>query len=69
MVALILIGILLPVGLTDLVAYDGSYNSTVSGSPVTGTNSTMATLVATIIPVMIVIGIVLAFVKYQGRDS
>jgi hypothetical protein len=68
-IALILIGILLPIGLSDLVTYDGSYNSSLSGTEVTGTNSTIATLVATILPVMIVIGLILAFVATMSRKG
>lgn len=57
-VALLLTGILLPIGLNDLVGYNGSY--TVNGT-IAGTNSTMATLVGTVLPVMGVIGLVLMF--------
>ncbi|MGQ4876223.1 MAG: hypothetical protein ACP6IY_19315 [Promethearchaeia archaeon] len=59
-IALLLIGILLPIGLNDLVGYNGSY--TVNGT-IAGTNSTMATLVGTVIPVMAVISLVLMFVS------
>jgi fumarate reductase subunit D len=48
-VALLLIGILLPIGLTDLLAY-------------TSTDSTIQTLVSSVIPIMAIIGLVLAFV-------
>ena len=61
-VAMILIGVLLPLGLTDLTGYTGFYNVTSGTTSVTGTNTTMGTLVGTILPVMIVIGIVLSMV-------
>lgn len=65
-VSMILLGVLLPIGLYDLTAYTGAYNSSqvVNGTTTynAGVNSTVGTLVATILPVMIVIGIVLAMV-------
>ena len=65
-IALLLMGILLPIGLTDLVAYNGSYYNS-SGS-LLGTSSTMATLVGTVLPIMAVIGIVLGFVSKRNSD-
>lgn len=71
-IALILTGVLLPIGLTDLTSYDGSYNSSyVDGTDTlyeTGTSSTMATLVGTVLPVMIVISIVLSIVGLIGKQ-
>ena len=61
-VALILMGVLLPIALQDLTAYDGAYNVTINGTSNAGTNSTVATLVNTIIPIMAVIGIILFMV-------
>lgn len=52
-IALLLLGILLPIGLTDLLAF-------------TSTDSTVQTLVSQVIPIMAVIGIVLAIV---GRKN
>jgi len=48
-ISLLLIGILLPIGLNDILGF-------------TSTNSTIQTLVATVIPIMAVIGIVLAII-------
>lgn len=59
-IALLLMGILLPIGLTDLVGYNGSYTN--SSGVIIGTSSTMATLVGTVIPIMAVIGLVLMFI-------
>jgi hypothetical protein len=70
-VAMILVGVLLPIALADLVDYTGSYNVTVNataGEYTTGTNSTVGTLVSTIIPVMIVIVLILGFLSYSNRD-
>lgn len=53
-ISLLLIGILLPIGLNDVLGF-------------TSTNSTIQTLVATVIPIMAVIGLVLALVP-SGRD-
>lgn len=49
MVALLIIGVLLPVGLTDILEF-------------TSTNATIKTLVTTILPIMAVVGLVIAFV-------
>lgn len=72
-VALIITGVLLPIGLTDLVAYDGTYNSSYTvgtdTSYNTGTSSTMATLVGTVLPVMIVIAIVLSIVGLISKNK
>jgi len=71
-VALILTGVLLPIGLTDLTAYDGTYNASyVDGTETlyeSGTNTTMATLVGTVLPVMIVISIVLSIVGLINKN-
>lgn len=71
-ISLILMGVLLPIGLADLVNYTGAYNAThISGTTTSyavGTNATIATLVATVLPIMIVIGIVLALVKNRGSE-
>lgn len=48
-VSLLLMGILLPIGLNDILAF-------------TSTNSTIQTLVATVVPIMAVLGLVLALV-------
>lgn len=48
-IALLLAGILLPIGLEDLVGF-------------TSTNATIQTLVSEVLPIMAVIGIVLMFV-------
>ena len=53
-IALILMGVLLPIGLNDVLGF-------------TSDNSTIQTLVSTIIPIMAVIGIVLALVP-KGED-
>jgi uncharacterized protein YqhQ len=55
-VALLLMGILLPIGLNDILGF-------------TSTNSTIQTLVATVLPIMAVIGFVLAFVPRTGGDD
>lgn len=49
MVALLIIGVLLPVGLSDILEFSS-------------TNSTIETLVTTILPIMAVVGLVIAFV-------
>jgi fumarate reductase subunit D len=69
-VALIMVGVLLPIGIADLVDYDGSYNASYTNDTGgteynTGTNTTIATLVNTIIPVMIVIVLIMGFLAYQ----
>ena len=54
-IALLLAGILLPIGLTELVGF-------------TSTDATIQTLVASVLPIMAVIGIVLLFVnKYKNK--
>lgn len=68
-IVLILIGILLPIGLSGLTAYNGTYTNASNSSQVLGTNSTMATLVSTIIPVIIVISLVLALLSHRGEDN
>ena len=66
-IAMILIGTLLPLGLSDLVDYNGSYyNGTYGSGEVLGTNSTIATLVGTVVPVMAVIGLVMLFVPSRN---
>lgn len=71
-IALIMIGILLPIGLEELVGYDGSYNVSTNGTayPVynTGTNATVGTLVASILPILAVIGIIISFIP-KGRSE
>ena len=52
-VALLMMGILLPIGLNDVLAF-------------TSTNSTIQTLVATVVPVMAVISLVLVLVPRRG---
>jgi sorbitol-specific phosphotransferase system component IIBC len=54
MVALLVIGVLLPVGLTDILEFSS-------------TNATIETLVTTILPIMAVVGLVIAFVP-KGED-
>jgi len=72
-IALLLTGILLPIGLTDLTAYDGTYNASyVDGTETlyeSGTNATMATLVGTVLPIMIVIAIVLSLVAVMNEKQ
>ena len=48
-VGLLLIGILMPLGLNEILAF-------------TSTDSTIQTLVSTVLPIMAVIGLVLAFI-------
>lgn len=56
MVALLIIGVLLPVGLTDILEFSS-------------TNATIETLVTTILPIMAVVGLVIAFVpKSESGD-
>lgn len=56
MVALLIIGVLLPVGLTDILEFSS-------------TNATIETLVTTILPIMAVVGLVIAFVpKSEGGN-
>jgi fumarate reductase subunit D len=65
-VALLLIGILLPIGLQDIVDYNGTYTV----GTVTSRNATVGTIVGTILPIMAVIALVLAFVPKSGnRDD
>jgi uncharacterized membrane protein YphA (DoxX/SURF4 family) len=64
-VALLLAGILLPLGLQDLTSYDGTYTNS-SGS-IVGTNATIGNLVGTVLPIMIVIGIVLSLVALVSK--
>jgi len=54
-ISLLLAGILLPIGLEDLVGF-------------TSTNATIQTLVAEVLPIMAVIGIVLLFVVKSRSD-
>ena len=54
-VALLLMGILLPIGLTEILSF-------------TSTNDTIQTLVSTVIPIMAVIGLVLALVPSGGSN-
>lgn len=49
-ISLLLAGILLPIGLTDIVAFNS-------------TNPTIETLVGTVLPIMAVIGLVMLFVS------
>lgn len=65
-VVLIMIGVLIPIGLDGLTDYTGAYNSSISGVEVSGTNTTVGTLVSTIIPIMIVITIILGFVSAKS---
>lgn len=51
-ISLILIGVLIPIGLNDVLAF-------------TSTNSTIQTLVSTVVPIMAVIGIVMALIPRQ----
>ncbi len=53
-VALLLMGVLLPIGLTDLLEFSN-------------TNATIETLVTTVLPIMIAIGLVLGFMP-RGKD-
>jgi len=48
-VALILLGVLLPIGMTDILGF-------------TSTDSTIQTLVATVLPLMAVVGIVISLI-------
>ena len=64
-IGLILIGVLLPIALTGMVDYTGFFNSTVSGDPVTGTNTTVGTLVNTIIPIMIVVSLIMSLIAVK----
>ena len=64
-VSLLLVGVLLPIGLSDLLAYNGTYNATATGGAA-GTNSTMATLIGTVIPVMLVITLIIGFLAIRG---
>lgn len=59
-ISFVLLGVLLPVGLTTLVAYNGTY--TYANGTVAGVSSTMGTLLGTVIPILGVIGIVIAFI-------
>ena len=70
-IALIITGVLLPIGLNDLISYTGVYNSTQDGGETynSGTSSTMATLVGTVLPVMIVISIVLSVVGLVSKGK
>lgn len=52
-IALLLMGILLPIGLNDILAF-------------TSTNSTIQTLVATVVPIMAVISLVLVLVPKRS---
>ena len=61
-IILILIGILMPIGLSGLTSYNGTYTNATNSSQVLGTNSTMASLIGTILPVIIVISLVLALI-------
>ncbi len=54
-IALLLAGILLPIGLDSIVNF-------------TSTDSTIQTLVAQVLPIMAVIGIVLMFVAYKPKQ-
>lgn len=67
-VSLILIGALLPIGLTNLVAYNGTYTNSSNASQVLGVNSTVGTLVGTVIPIMGVLGLVMGFIAYRNRN-
>lgn len=67
-VALILMGTLLPIALVDLVAYTGAYNSSISGSEVSGTNATVGTLVGTVLPILIVVALMTALVMYRRKS-
>jgi len=53
-IGLLLIGILLPIGLTDLTGF-------------TSTNTTVQTLVSTVVPIMAVIGIVLSLIPKNSN--
>ena len=67
-ITLLLIGILMPIGLTGLTSYNGTYTNATNSSQVLGTNSTMATLVGTVLPVIIVISLVLALLASRKED-
>lgn len=63
-IALILIGVLLPVGLNPLVGYNGSYWSGASWnntSAPTGHNATVGTILGTVVPIMAIVGLILLF--------
>ena len=64
-IALLLIGILLPIGLENIVNYNGSYYNASNASQLLGVNTTMGTLVGVIIPIMVIIGLVMAFVSFR----
>lgn len=53
-IALLLAGILLPIGLDSILAYNG-------------TDATINTLVTSVIPVMAIIGIVMMFIVYKRK--
>lgn len=55
-IALLLAGILLPIGLTEIEAF-------------TSTNTTIQTLVVTVIPVMAILGIVMMFIKNRNSNK
>lgn len=61
-IGLILVATLLPVGLTALVAYNGTYTNASNSSQVLGINSTIGTLVGTVIPIVGVIALALMFI-------
>jgi len=68
-ISLILIGILVPIGLADLIGYNGSYYTGTYGvGAATGVNATMGTLVGTIIPILCVIILIMAFVPKSESD-
>lgn len=53
-IALILIGVLLPIGIADLTAF-------------TDTNSTIQTLVAEVIPIMAIVSLVLMIIPSRNK--
>lgn len=53
-IGLLLAGILLPIGLENLLAYNG-------------TDATINTLVSEVLPILAIIGIVMLFIAYKGK--
>jgi len=64
-IALMLTGILLPITINDLVTYNGSYTN--SSGAIIGYNSTVATLVSTVIPVIAIIALMMVFLANRKR--
>jgi hypothetical protein len=64
---MVILGLLLPTGLEGLVEYNGTYYLT-NGS-VAGVNATAATMVNTIIPIMILLSIIVGVIAYTKLKS